>query len=168
MSSSSPSFFIKHRKALVVITATILISSAVLLWPISVYSIHTSSSIPQNVSASPFYYAIAESATNLNTSGELQFSVQNFNYTSPDDSTTILANSAVMQVTMTPLGQNETRLYIVAQLNGITVNSPSYSGKVSSAQLKGYVVVNANTNQLASSMTATTSIGAILSGFLVS
>lgn len=111
-------------------------------------------------------YSIADSAIATNASGDISFSVQNFNYTSSDGTTKVSATSASMQITMSPAAQNMTRLNLNIQLTGVSVISPSFNGKVGSANLNGFVIVNPATNQLIVSLVGTTSIAAIIQATL--
>jgi hypothetical protein len=111
-------------------------------------------------------YSIADSAIATNATGDVSFSVQNFNYSSSDGTTKVSASSASMQITMTPAAKNMTRVNLSIQLSGVNIVSPSFTGKIGSADLSGFVLVNPATNQLVVSLVGTTSIAAIIQATL--
>ena len=96
------------------------------------------------------FYSIADSAIATNSTGDVSFTVQNFNYTSSDGTTKVSASSASMQITMNPAAPNMTRVDLNIQLSEVSIDSSSFTGKIGSADLSGYVLVNPATNQTCS------------------
>jgi hypothetical protein len=167
---SSParvSYVRKHKIRLSIICSLVVIVLLILFWPITVYKTNYSTNIPPAMSnrSNPLY-SIADSAIATNSTGDVSFSVQNFNYTSSDGTTKVSASSASIQITMTPIAQNDTKLDLNIQLSGLSIVSPSFTGKIGSADLSGFVLVNPATNQLVVSLVGTTSIAAIIQGIV--
>ena len=154
-----------HKVRLSIICTLIIVALLILFWPITVYKTNFQTSLPKT-SSNNLLYSIADSAATTNTTGDISFNIQNFNYTSTDGTTRVSATSASMQITMNPAARNMTRLNLNIQLSGVSVVSPSFTGKVGSANLNGFILVNPATNQLVVSLVGTTSIAAIIQATL--
>jgi hypothetical protein len=161
------SFIRRHKIGLSIVIAIVAVTVIVLFWPITVYKTQFQSNIPtpSQTGNNPIY-SIAESAASSNSSGDVSFNIQNFTYTSLDGTTKVSASSASMQISMTPVPQNMMRLNLNVQMTGLNIVSPTYSGKVGSAHLTGYVLVDPATNKLVVSLLGTTSISAIIQAAL--
>ena len=157
-SAPKRSFLSRRRKSVaVVVVAAILILYLGFIYQVPVDHINTKGNIPQGLYANPVFAAVA-----TNTTGNIDLSISNFNYTSPDGTTQLKASSGNIQIELAPAGENQTNLNMTLNLSGVNIKSPSYTGAFSSLKLSGYVVVNPNTNQLVISLVASTSVASIL------
>ena len=161
------SYVKKHKIRYSIVCTVLVLVLVALFWPITVYKTEYSSSIPVSMTNSddPFY-SVAASAISTNATGNVAFTVQNFNYTSSDGTTKVSATSASISITMNPESQNITKLSLNIQLSGLNIVSPSFTGKIGSASLSGYVMVNPATNQLVVSLVGTTNVASIIQAVL--
>ena len=132
-------------------------------WPIQVSKINTQMNIPRALASNPTFTVLAQSLTN--TTGDVQLTLQDFNFTSSELSTRLSGSSAVIDVTITPEGENA-RINLNVQLNGVKASSPSFSGRLSSVKMNGYVVVDPKTNKMVISIVTSTSVLDIIRGVL--
>ena len=140
----------------------ILVSYGV-VYPIQVSKVNLQSEIPQDLADKPMFRVLAQSLTN--TTGDLSLTLQDFNFTSTELSTKIAGSSAILDVVIIPQGQNA-RMDLNIQLNSVNVASPSYTGRLASLKMTGYVVVDPTTNKMVLSIVSSTSILDILRGIL--
>lgn len=147
----------RKKTIAVVVVAALAIFYLSFIYQVPVDHIDTKGEIPAGFYANPVFAAVG-----TNTTGNVALTLQGFNYTSPDGTTQLKASSGSIQITMTPAAQNQTDLSLTLSLNGVNINSPSYTGAFSSLKLTGYVVVNPQTNQLVVSLVASTSVASIL------
>lgn len=157
----------KHKIRFSIVVTVLVLLLVVLFWPITVYKTEYSSTIPVRMedSSNPFI-SVAASAISTNATGNVAFTVQNFNYTSSDGTTKVSATSASISITMNPQSANVTKLSLNIQLSGLNIVSPSFTGKIGSATLSGYVLVNPATNQLVVSLVGSTNVASVLQGVL--
>lgn len=141
----------------------VLLLSVASVWRIQISKVDTQSDISPFLASNPTLSAFAQSLNNTN--GNISLTVQDFNYTSPDNLTKLAATSATIQVTLTPQGQNS-RVDLDVEFNGVNVVSPSFTGRFSSAKLTGYVLVDPTTNKMIVSIVASTSVLDIIRGVL--
>lgn len=133
------------------------------LWQVPVGHINGQYQLSQSAFAGPL-----ESVLAINSStgqGNMAVSLNDFKYSSPDNSTFISASSASAQITLTPEG-NESRVDLNVQFSGVYVKSPSFTGSFGSASLSGYVLVNPKTNTLVVSLVESTSAADIIKSIL--
>jgi hypothetical protein len=132
-----------------------------IVYPIQVSKVNLQTMIPQNLANNPAFKVFAQSLTN--TSGDLSLTLQDFNFTSTELSTKVAGSSAILDVVITPQGQNA-RMDLNIQLNSVNVVSPSYTGRLSSLKMTGYVVVDPTTNKMILSIVSSTSVLDIIRG----
>jgi hypothetical protein len=132
-------------------------------WPIQVSKVDLQMEVPHDLAVNPAYMAFATGLTN--TTGDISLTIQDFNFTSTELSTRIAASSAIIDVTIKPQGQNS-RVDLNIQFNDLKAVSPSLTGRLSSAKMTGYVVVDPKTNKMILSIVTSTSVLDIIRGVL--
>jgi hypothetical protein len=161
--TNAPRLGLTRRKTigLAIAVVAILLLTLGFTWQVPVDHINEQTPIPAGLMANPVFAAVA-----TNTTGDVQLSLSDFNYSSPDGTTKLAASSGSLEVTMTPAAQGSTTLDLTINLNGVNVQSPTFTGAFSSLKLTGSVVVDPQTNQLVVSLVASTSVAGILQAVL--
>jgi hypothetical protein len=152
-----------RRKSIGLVLAAVAIILIILgfTYQVPVDHINERTAMPAGLMANPVFAAVA-----TNTTGNIGLTLTDFNYTSPDGTTKLSANSATITVIMTPTGGGSTNLNLTLNLSGANIKSPQFTGTFSSLKMTGYVVVDPQTNQLVLSLVATTSVAGILQAVL--
>lgn len=155
----------RRRSLIIVAVGVIAIVSYVLLsLPIvTVQRIDLESPMPSNFYQTPFFGPLAIMATN--STGNVDLTLQSFNFSSLDNTTQISGTSGTLQATITPEGSNS-RVDINIQLNGVHIKSSTFTGSFASLTMTGFVIVDPQTNKLVISLVASTSTLDVLRAFL--
>ena len=141
----------------------LILSYFALTWPIEVEKIQMDTSLPKGFYQAPVIGALALAA--VNSTGNVNLSLQNFTYSSQDNKTQISGSSATMQAVITPEGA-VARVDLNLHMSGVHLKSADFTGSFSSLTLTGYLLVNPTTNKLVVSLTASTSAIDIIRAFL--
>lgn len=154
----------RRRVVLLSVLASSLVAAYVLTLPIiQVQKIQAETPLTKSFYQAPIIGLLIQSTTN--STGNVNLSLQNFAYSTPDNSTQVSGTSATLQATITPEGANA-RVDLNVQLNGVHVKSPSFTGSLSSLTLSGFLIVDPTTNKLVVSLVASTSAFDIIRAFL--
>ncbi len=155
----------RRRSVAVIGVVAFMIAAYVLLsLPIiTVQRIEFESQMPSNMADIPLLGPLAIMATN--STGNVDLTLQSFNFSSLDNTTQISGTSGTLQATITPEGANS-RVDMNIQLNGVHIKSTTFTGSFGSLTMTGFVIVDPQTNQLVISLVASTSTLDVLRAFL--
>jgi hypothetical protein len=132
-----------------------------LTWQIPIDHVNERTQIPSGFLANPVFAAVATNAT-----GNIDLTLQSFNFTTPNGSMKLSASSAIMKIVLLPGPPGETDMNLTVNLTHVNMVSSTFTGSFTSLQMDGFVDVNPQTNQLVISLTASTSVISILQAVL--
>jgi hypothetical protein len=133
-----------------------------LTWQVPIDHVNERTQIPSGFLANPVFAAV----TAANATGNIDLTIQSFNFTSPDGSMKLMASSATIQITLLPAPQGETDMNLTVNLSHVNMVSSTFTGSFTSLQMDGFVDVDPQTNQLVIALTASTSVISILQAIL--
>jgi hypothetical protein len=133
-----------------------------LTWQIPIDHVNERSQIPNGFLANPVFAAV----TTTNATGDIDITLQSFNFTTPGGSMKLSASSATMKIVLLPGPPGETDMNLTVNLSQVNMVSSTFTGSFTSLQMDGFVDVNPQTNQLVISLTASTSVISILQAVL--
>jgi hypothetical protein len=133
-----------------------------LTWQVPIDHVNERAQIPKGFLANPVFAAV----TNTNATGNIDLTIQSFNFTTPDGSMKLMASAATIKIVLLPGPPGETEMNLTVTLNHVNMVSSTFTGSFTSLQMDGFVDVNPQTNQLVIALTASTSVISILQAVL--
>src|SRR5580693_4824458 len=101
-----------------------------LTWQIPIDHVNERTQIPSGFLANPVFAAVA-----TNAAGNIELTLQSFNFTTPNGSMKLSASSAIMKIVLLPGPPGVTDMNLTVNLTHVNMVSSTFTGSFTSLQM---------------------------------